>query len=172
MRGYGRIALQFWTGSTGKRLRKNKDARILAAYLVTGSNANMLGLYYLPLPLILHETGLTEKEVKNAFEFLSEEGYASYHQDTEFVYVPTMVYWQVGYLKETDNQIRSVNNAYKALPDNPFLGDFFDTHHEGLRLTSRKAWQGVGKGSRRGRQPLGKGCISCSCSWSFSISFS
>jgi hypothetical protein len=62
-----------------------------------------------------------------------------------------MVLWQVGELKETDNQVRAVNKAYQALPDNVFIEAFYDQHHEALRLGSRRAYKGVGKGLARGR---------------------
>jgi hypothetical protein len=164
LRGYGAISPQFWTGKTGKQLRNSKDARILATHLITGSNANMLGLYYLPIPLIIHETGLTAKEVSTAFKFLKEEGFAYYHEETEFVYIPAMAPWQMGDLKPNDNKVKGVNREYAALPDNPFLGEFFDRHHEGLYLENRREWkgsgrapEGLGKGLPRASEGLGEG---------------
>src|SRR5687767_573319 len=112
MRAWGKIAPQFWIGATGKRLRKHKDARILAAYLISGSNANMLGLYYLPIPFITHESGLTEKEVTAAFKVLAAEGFACYDEDSEFVFVFAMAPWQIGELKTSDNRVREINKLY------------------------------------------------------------
>ncbi len=127
MRSWGNIAPQCWTGTTGKRLRKHKDARILATHLITGLSANMLGLSYLPIPITTHETGLPEKEVSNAFKVLAEERFAYYDRDTEFVYVPGMPQWQIGELKAHDNRVREVDKMYASLPDNPYLlkGDRF-----------------------------------------------
>jgi hypothetical protein len=75
----------------------------------------MLGLSCLPIPFIIHETGLTAKEVKAAREFLEQEGFAYYHEETEFVYVPAMATWQIGEMKETDNKVRGVHKQYQRL---------------------------------------------------------
>jgi hypothetical protein len=100
----------------------------------------MLGLYYLPIPFVTHETGLTAREVKEAFKFLEAEGFAHYDADTEFVFVSSMAPWQLGDLKPHDNRVRAVNREYANLPNNPFLGAFFDLHHEVLYLEYKRTY--------------------------------
>ncbi|EPP8816777.1 hypothetical protein QDS29_003323, partial [Acinetobacter baumannii] len=58
MRDYGKVSPHFWTGITGKKLRQTPEGLIVAMYLMTSPHANMLGLYYMPLLYIAHETGL------------------------------------------------------------------------------------------------------------------
>ncbi|MFT3789627.1 MAG: hypothetical protein QM741_00825 [Rudaea sp.] len=58
MRDYGKVSPQFWIGKTGKRLRGNLEAQIVAMYLMTAPAASMTGVYYCPLVSIAHETGL------------------------------------------------------------------------------------------------------------------
>ena len=59
MREYSKVSPQFWFGQTGKALRKKgPEALVVGMYLMTAPNANMLGLYYLPIVTIAHETGL------------------------------------------------------------------------------------------------------------------
>ena len=58
MREYAKVSPTFWTGDTGRSLRGDPDAQRVAFYLLTCSNANMIGLYYLPLPTLCHEIGI------------------------------------------------------------------------------------------------------------------
>ena len=57
MRDYAKVSPHFWTGTTGKKLRSSPEAVIVAMYLMTCPHANMLGLYYMPLLYVAHETG-------------------------------------------------------------------------------------------------------------------
>jgi len=157
MKGHGALFPEFWTGRTGKRLRKHKDARILATHLISGSTRNMLGLYYVPIPFITHETGLTQKEVEAAFDILIEEDFCRYDKETEFVFVVNMVSWQIGPLKPSDHNVSWVNKVYDTLQENPYLGEFFDMHHESLHLVSRRE----SKGLPRASEGLAKGLQEC-----------
>ena len=59
---YAVLVPTFWTGETGKRLRGyGRDAQVVALYLVTGPPAEMIGLYYMPLPTLMHEVGITQQ---------------------------------------------------------------------------------------------------------------
>ncbi len=59
MRDYGKVSPQFWIGRTGKSLRSaGAEAQLVSLYLLTNPHANMIGLYYMPLMFIAHETGL------------------------------------------------------------------------------------------------------------------
>jgi hypothetical protein len=58
MRDYAIAHSRFWTGDTGKLLRRlGRDYQVVGFYLFTCHNANMIGLYYLPLPTLCHEVG-------------------------------------------------------------------------------------------------------------------
>ncbi len=59
MRDYSKISPQFWTGRTGRLLREaGPDVQHLAIYLISCPASNLIGLYYLPLVTMSHETGL------------------------------------------------------------------------------------------------------------------
>ncbi|EAA8947744.1 hypothetical protein B6440_24925, partial [Salmonella enterica] len=59
MRDYATVSPQFWLGETGRKLRKEgAEVQVVAFYLMTSPHANMLGLYYLPILYLAHETGL------------------------------------------------------------------------------------------------------------------
>ena len=59
MREYARVYPSFWIGKTGKQLRKcGLESQIVAMYVLTCPHANMIGLYYLPIPYISYDTGI------------------------------------------------------------------------------------------------------------------
>lgn len=60
MRDYGKVSPHFWIGRTGKELRQaGPESQLVALYLLTSPHANMIGLYYMPLAFLSHETGLS-----------------------------------------------------------------------------------------------------------------
>lgn len=106
MRDHGSIDPAFWTGSTGRKMRKNKDARILATYLMTSPHATAIGIYYLAVPTICHETGLSPEEFDTAIRWLSAEGVAFYDAERELVWVPRLAHYQLAEaMKPTDKRM-------------------------------------------------------------------
>jgi hypothetical protein len=87
MRAFAQFRPSFWTGETGRKLRGNPGAQVLAAYLFTCSHANSAGLYYLPLAYASHETGLSLADVTSAMELLTAAGFAQYDAEAECVWV-------------------------------------------------------------------------------------
>ena len=66
MRDYGVVSPQFWIGATGKRLRGNPDAQLLALYLMTSPHATMIGVFHCPILYMAHETGMPFEGASNA----------------------------------------------------------------------------------------------------------
>jgi hypothetical protein len=96
MRDYGRITPMFWTRGTGKAMRGNTDAQLVALYLCSCPNATMVGIYYLPLVTLAHETGLTEQRALAALATCERVGFAYYDVAAELVWVPNMATYQIG----------------------------------------------------------------------------
>src|SRR5688572_23727616 len=100
MRSFGIVSPQFWTGRTGKEIqRASKDAVILAAYLMTSPHSHMCGLYYVSKQYIMYDTSLTLREVTKALAVLAalpSGAFALYDEDSNYIWVPSMMYWQVG----------------------------------------------------------------------------
>lgn len=137
MRDYSILTPTFWIGQTGKALRGHTEAQIVAIYLLSSPHANMLGLYYLPLIYIAHETGLTTEGASKGLQRLSEEGYAHYDEISEYVWVVEMARYQIGgSLDIKDNRVKGIQREYDSLPSNCFLGQFFDKYHEPFHLKS------------------------------------
>src|SRR5437899_9218726 len=75
VREYAKVAPQFWTGETGKRIRAlGRDAQVVALYLVSSPSSTMLGFYYLPIPTLCHEIGISRQGALKALRSLSEAG--------------------------------------------------------------------------------------------------
>ena len=144
MRTYSMLLPAFWTGITGKAITAaGKDARIVAAYLLTCEHANMFGFYRLPLLYATEETGLKRREVLAALAQLKLANFAIYDQETEFVWIVEMARFQLGLLpgemlKDGDKRAKGAARLYKQLPSNPFLGPFYDRYSQILGLPIKR----------------------------------
>jgi len=154
MRDYATVAPQFWLGKTGRELRKKgAEAQVGSFYLMTSPHANMLGLYYLPILYIAHETGLGLEGVSKGLNRSIEAGFCSYDEDTEMVWVHEMAAYQVGKaLKPGDNRCAGVRSEYASLTENRFLSAFYerykDDFHLNIKREPRRILEGASKGLR------------------------
>jgi hypothetical protein len=110
MRDHARISPRFWIGSTGRAIRNGgHELQVVAFYLMTAPSSNMIGLYYLPIPMISHDTGVTLEGASKALQSLSEAGFAHYDRASETVWVVEMATWQTApELLPTDNRVKGV----------------------------------------------------------------
>jgi hypothetical protein len=140
MRDYAKVAPQFWTGKTGKALRaKGQEAVIVGLYLMTSPHANMLGLYYVPILFIAHETGLGLQGATKGLAWACEAGFCSYDRASEMVWVYEMASYQIAdSLKPTDNRVAGIQKDYDALSSNPFLEGFYERYAPVFHLSSRR----------------------------------
>ncbi|MEK8489546.1 DNA-binding protein [Escherichia coli] len=140
MRDYAKVSPRFWLGETGRELRKaGAEAQVVAFYLMTSPHANMLGLYYLPVLYLAHETGLGLEGASKGLKRAVEAGFCSYDHDAEMVWVHEMAAWQVGKtLKPGDNRCAGVRNEYASLPENAFLSAFYDRYKTDFHLDVRR----------------------------------
>ncbi|MUS39582.1 hypothetical protein DIQ11_19200, partial [Acinetobacter baumannii] len=139
MRDYGKVSPHFWTGTTGKKLRQTPEGLIVAMYLMTSPHANMLGLYYIPLLYIAHETGLGFEGASKGLQRACEAGFCSYDEATETVWVHEMARFQVAEsLKPADNRCKNVQKEYDSLPSSPYLSSFFDKYAQAFCMTQKR----------------------------------
>ncbi len=143
MREYAKVGPTFWTGSTGKALRRRGIEGVLVAlYLVSSPHSNMLGLYYQPLMYMAHETGLGIEGASKGLQSCIEVGFCSYDPDTEMVWVHEMAAWQIAEsLSSSDKRCRGIQKDYEAVPDCPFVGPWFDRYRQAYHLTNRREFQ-------------------------------
>ncbi|HDL7349117.1 TPA: hypothetical protein PXN29_001219 [Yersinia enterocolitica] len=159
MRDYGKVSPQFWIGKTGKDLKRSGfESQIVSLYLLTSPHANMIGLYYMPLMYIAHETGLGIEGASKGLASAIKCGFCLYDNESEMVWVPEMAAHQIGTsLKPTDKRCPGVQNTYDAQPDNPFLPMFYDKYSSDFNLTNRR---GFTPESTRGIEGASKGLAS------------
>lgn len=152
MRDYATVAPQFWLGKTGRELRKQgAEAQVVSFYLMTSPHANMLGLYYLPVLYIAHETGLGFEGALKGLKRSIEAGFCSYDEVTEMVWVHEMAAYQVGKeLKPGDNRCAGVRNEYASLTDNPFLSTFYERYKTDFHLSHKRESHLFSEGASKG----------------------
>lgn len=131
MRTHAAVSPLFWTRGTGKRLRGNKSAQILAMYLMSAPSANMIGLFHLAIPTICHETGLTNKEVVAAFQVLGNEDFAHYDDEEELVWLPSGARTQIGEsMSRRDKRFSQVERLVSSANGHRFALDFLRRYGE------------------------------------------
>jgi len=85
----------------------------------------MIGLYYLPLPTLMHEVGIDQKGALKGLASLSEALFAHYDADSEHVFVPEMAAHQIGEpLSSSDNRVKGVVREWISMRKSPFFMDF------------------------------------------------
>jgi hypothetical protein len=135
-REYAKVRPRFWTGDTGKLIRKlGRDCQVIGFYLMTCPSANMLGLYYLSMPTLCHETASPFKGALKALRSLQEAKFAYYDLPSEIVYVPNMAREQIGdRLKRKDNRHVAVLRELETLRKTPFFTDFVIRYRDAFEL--------------------------------------
>lgn len=134
---YRSVNPSFWSGKTGKFIRGNHKAQVLALYLITNQHTNMQGVYHLPIAYICADTGLTHEGAMKGLESLFEGGFCEYFHDEEVVFVYKMLAFQTGNLKKTDNRAISVCNFYNELEEGLIKQRFAEHYWELLGLESK-----------------------------------
>ncbi len=145
MRSHGLVAKQFWTGKTGKALRaKGRDVQVLALYLVTSPSSLWTGVYYLPLPTLCHEIGISMEGALKGLTKTAQVGFAFYDEPTETVWIPEMAKFQVGdSLKPNDLRITGLINDLKSIPKSPFIKEFYCRYKDAYHLPEEGPWKGL-----------------------------
>lgn len=119
MRDYGKVSPQFWIGRTGKALRGNPEAQLLALYLMTSPHANMIGVYHCPIAYMAHETGLTLEGASKALQSLIDADFCTFDGVDEYVFVHQFALHQVGEsLAPSDKRCKGVENELAKVPKN------------------------------------------------------
>lgn len=140
MRDYSKVGPQFWIGRTGKKLRAaGYEAQIVGMYLMTSPHANMLGLYYVSMESIAHETGLGMEGASKGLLSCIEADFCSYCTESEVVWVHEMAFYQIAEsLTAADKRSLGVQNEYNSLPANPHLARFFEKYSVPFNMTKMR----------------------------------
>lgn len=148
MRDYAKVSPKFWTGETGQELaRRGSEALVVALYLMTSPHSNMLGLYYQPVLYLAEESGLSPEGALKGLQVCKEVGFCDYDPVAKMVWVYEMASYQIASeLSPKDLRCKGIQKEYTALPNNQFLGSFFDRYAARFNLTDRREYVVKGKG--------------------------
>ncbi len=126
MQDYRKVSPMLWIRGSGKRLRGDPVAQVVALYLATAPNATMTGLYHVNVPTISAHTGQSEDEVRRALARIEEAGFAFVDEEDELAWVPNMLRVEVGRsLKAGDKRRGSIRKLVETYEDHPFVGRFW-----------------------------------------------
>ena len=136
-----------------KALRRSPEGVIVAMYLMTSPSSNMLGLFSQPVLYMAHETGLGLEGASKGLRDCVAAGFCSFDEASEFVWVHEMAKYQIANeIKASDNRCKGIQKDYDSLPDNPFLGPFFDRYSKAFHLTNRRGSEAPSKPLRSQEQ--------------------
>ena len=128
MRSFAKISPRFWTPiSKARQFIRNEGPEVLlvAVYLQSCPMSNALGLFYLPLAVISHETGLSTEQVLQCLAALEKAGFAEYCEQEQVVWIPGMAAEQVGRgLKPQDHRVKWIQRELQLLEESRFYGAF------------------------------------------------
>jgi hypothetical protein len=151
MRDYGVVSPKFWIGETGKALRGQPEAQIVALYLMTCPHANMIGVFHCPPVYIAHDTGITLEGASKALARLSEGEFCTFDEASDTVFVHRMAAYQVGdALKADDNRVKSVLKEWQKISSPRLKAAFLAIYSVAFHLPQgpKAARSGAGAGPR------------------------
>jgi hypothetical protein len=139
MRDYGVVSPKFWIGETGKALRGNAPAQVLALYLMTCPHANMIGVFHCPVLYMAHETGLGMEGASKALQSLIEAGYCTYEASSETVFVHRMAAYQIAEsLKPGDNRVKGAEREWQNISSPKLKSAFFAMYSVAFHLPKKQ----------------------------------
>lgn len=149
MRDYGKVSPQFWIGETGKQLRGDANAQVLALYLMTCPHSTMTGVFHCPILYMAHETGMGVEGATKALARLSEVGFCQYDEPSETVFVVRMAAYQIGEsLKPNDNRVAGLRKELDRMPETRAKSAFLAVYGVAFGLIE------PGKKTRGSKAPL------------------
>lgn len=136
MRDYSKVSPRFWTGETGKGIRKaGLETTLVALYLMSCPHANMTGIFYVPVMYIAHETGISLDDAREALDNLIELGFCGYDEEAEIVFIINMARFQVAEtLHVRDNRRIAVIREVEACGHDEFANLFRELYAERYEL--------------------------------------
>lgn len=135
MREYGKVYPRFWQAGTGKALRGDLGAQVLALYLMTCPHANMIGVFHCPVMYMAHETGMTIEGASKALQRLIEAKFCTFDGDDEVVWVHEMAAHQVGVLSSPkDKQVIGLRKQVQQIAQTSIRSAFHARYAKDFHL--------------------------------------
>ena len=125
----------FWTGATGRALRRDVDAQVVGMYLMTSPHANIIGVYRCPVEFISIETGRPFEGASKGLRKLHEIGFSTYDPETETIWVHEMARHQIGEaLRPGDNRLKHIARFFGEIENSHIKRAFFEKYGAAYHL--------------------------------------
>lgn len=132
---YGVVKPTFWTGATGRALRQDVDAQVVALYLMTSPHANIIGVFRCPIGYIAAETGRPFEGASKGLLKLVSMGFCTVDSETETVWVHEMARFQIGdVLKGADKRVKHVARFFSEIENPRIKRAFFEKYGAAYQL--------------------------------------
>jgi len=151
----------FWTGETGRLLRRDRDCQVLALYLISAPGRHPSGLFYMPAVTAAHHTGMSVSEVMDALDHLAEAGFIRSDEEAEAVWVVNMAAEQMPEPPLTEADMASLARHLGDFAKSPLLAGWMERYGAvyGVRVHEPRQVQAqvLEWSSRSPRQPTQRG---------------
>jgi hypothetical protein len=125
---YRTIDPECWIDKKVRQLEA--EVKLLWVYLITNSHTHLSGLYYLPIPFIIHETGLTDKSVRRGLKALNEALMIYYDDENELIWIVNMLKRQKGVTAKNRNAWVSIVNQLTMFSHSELVNLFMNKYND------------------------------------------
>lgn len=136
MRDFNKVSGKFWMSPFAKSLKQwGAEAMLLSIYLQTNHHTHSVGVFYLPIHYIAHDTGIPIQQVQTLLKVLCKANFCRYDFTEEYIWLINYALEQAGGpLKEGDNRIIQAQKYCEGLPQLDFLDEFYQTNKDDFHL--------------------------------------
>lgn len=136
MREFNKVSAKYWLTPLIKKIKQlGTDAMYLSIYLQTNHHTHSLGVFYLPIQYIAHDTGMPVKNVQQQLQALCDLDHCLYDFEQEYIWVKDYALEQSsGALKGGDSRIIQAQKYFQGLPALDFLEEFYLAHKDDFHL--------------------------------------
>ena len=94
MKPFTTISPYFWQSDMGQQTQQlGPHAQLLSLYATTHINANLFGLFRLPIEQIQWDLGLTPQLIDKTLQQLMDLHFCHYHRETEHIWILEMAHY-------------------------------------------------------------------------------
>jgi hypothetical protein len=137
VRDYGVVSPKFWIVGTGKELRGDRDAQLVALYLMTSPHATATGVFHLPVLYVSHEIGIPIEGASKALQRLIKEDFCTYDEACDSIFVHRLAGIQIAEeLKPDDKRVSWLKKEVEKMPSELLKQRFLAVYGHVFRLVS------------------------------------
>ena len=126
---------EIWIGKFFRKM--DVDSKLLAIYLRTSLQFQMIGIFYIPLEIIIKHTGLTLSVVESCLKQLEKIHYLRFDLELEVVWVVDMAVSQISSGGLSQPQRKGVINELARLSEEeyPFVAEWLNLYGEKYQIS-------------------------------------